>query len=85
MDYSFDVIAKRFVSFARKVSEEETVWADWHNRVFGVDGEFGKKFETVEKRKKFLNSSYHLEIDQISRKMKNGQSILDYTIPTKGF
>lgn len=73
--------ASEFVAFARRVAEEETSWADWHNRVYGIDGEFGKLFPSEVERRSFFESSYQSQIEEISASLRNGVSIQEYTMP----
>lgn len=74
---------RNFVTFARAVAEEETVWADWHNRVFGVEGKFIELFPTREERIQFFNSPYSVEVESISLSLREGRSIQEYTVPSK--
>lgn len=77
-----DKKAQAFVIFARQVAKEETIWADWHNRVFGVGGKFVELFPTKKDRVQFVNSSYYTQIERLSKALRKGMSIQQYTIPT---
>lgn len=77
--------AIRLVEIAKRVAQEETSWADWHNAVFGIDGHFGKLFQRREDRAAFVDSSYYSEIESVSRSLKEGKSIQEYTIPSGKF
>ena len=74
-------IAAKFVSLARQVAEDEASWADWHNRVFGHDGEFQKLFPTEEERREFVESPYFAQVERIQDAVREGYSIADYTVP----
>lgn len=73
--------AKEFVSFARQVAHEETVWADWHNRVFGVDGKFAEVFPTDTERMEFSESGYYVQIEKLADALREGKRIEEYTLP----
>lgn len=74
-------MAKEFVSFARRVAEEEAAWADWHNIVFGVEGEFVKRFPKEADRETFFDSAYHVEVQAIEQALREGKTIAEYTLP----
>lgn len=76
-----DQKARAFVEFARQVAEEEAIWADWHNRVFGAGGQFAEIFPTESEREQFFLSAYYVQIEKLSERLREGMSIKDYTIP----
>lgn len=73
--------AKEFVSFARRVAHDEAVWADWHNRVFGVDGKFVELFPTEAERLEFSESGYYALVEKLSDGLREGKRIEEYTLP----
>lgn len=73
--------SREFVSFARRVAEEEAAWADWHNRVFGTEGKFQELFPTPTEREAFVTSQYQRDIDEISASLREGKTIAEYTQP----
>lgn len=76
-----DSKANEFVSFARRVAQDEAAWADWHNRVFGVDGKFAELFPTEGERLEFSESGHYAQIEKLSDNLRAGKRIDDYTLP----
>lgn len=73
--------AEQLVDFARQAAEQEAAWADWHNLVFGIDGQFAKLFSTEAKRREFVKSAYWAKIETIQQSLREGRTIDEYTLP----
>jgi hypothetical protein len=76
-----DKSAAEFVAFARQVATEEATWADWQNRVFGTEGKFVELFPTEPERAEFVESTCFLQVEEISKQLRAGVPIEEYTVP----